>query len=281
MINKDQLKVFFLYSDEKNERFIEHIINSSNFCISCGELCDDCRLPYKSHAGDISGIHPIFDELESFLDEPEIYLPKSMPPTDIVVVFNLHHDILAVLPEFLNEHGIKGLIVPVEGGDWVPLGLQRQIEDDLNEYGIQYAFPRPYCSLVPSGQPLIDYFIEYFRIGKPVIELNVFNGKIINGNVKISTPCGCAWYLVREIIRYKPPVDDILKEVISKGHHSYPCNADMKEDKALGDTTLHIAGYIHREIVYKAISENALAGEFNLIDNELEELKEKTGIIRS
>jgi hypothetical protein len=273
-----QIKVFFLYSDPetKYERFIEHLINSTKFCISCGELCDDCRLEYKSHAGDISGLHMLPDDLPSFIEEPEEFLPETMPPTDIVIAINVHQDILMGLPDLLRANNIPGLIVPIEDGDWVPLGLENQLREDLDEAGIQYAFPRPYCSLeFNNSTPLINDFIKYFKIGKPVIEINVKNGKISDGKVKISTPCGCAFYLNRELARYKPPIDGALKEVISKAHHSYPCNASMSKDIVLGDAPLHIAGYIHREIVYKAIAEFNKSEKFDIIDGEMGDLRKK------
>ena len=101
------------------------------------------------------------------------------------------------------------------------------------------------------------------------------NGKINDGKVKISTPCGCAFYLNRELARYKPPVDGALKEVISKAHHSYPCNASMSKDIVLGDATLHIAGYIHREIVYKAIAEFNKSDNYDIINGEMDALRKK------
>ncbi|MHA1729581.1 MAG: DUF166 domain-containing protein [Promethearchaeota archaeon] len=272
----EQIKLYFIYSDpEKNERFIEHLINTSSFCISCGDLCDDCRLTYKSHSKDINGIHMLPDNLPAFIEEPEEYLPESMPPTDIVIAINVHHDILTALPEFLNSHGIPGLIVPIDDGDWCPLGLEKQIEESLKEYGIQYAFPRPYCSLEPNGQPLIDNFIEYFKIGKPMIDVNIKNGKINECIVRRSSPCGCAYYVARELTRYKSPIDKELFEVISKAHHSYPCNASMNKDIILNEAPLHIAGYTHREVIYDGILKNAGTGKFKVIDEEIDELREK------
>ncbi|MHA1341430.1 MAG: DUF166 domain-containing protein [Promethearchaeota archaeon] len=268
------LNVYFIYSDEINERFIGHLINNRKFCISCGESCDDCRLDYGTYSRNISGIYYIEDNLPEFLDEPEKYLPTEMPSTDILIALKLHPDILASLPSFCKEHGIKGLIVPSEDKEWVPFGLQKQMEEELKEYGIQFVFPRPYCSMESNGQPLIQQFIDYFRIGKPKLKLVILNDHIIDGKVEISSPCGCLWYLNRELRRYQPKIDGSLKEVISKAHHSYPCNASMVEDRILGDAPLHIAGYLHRECVYNAIINFVPNGAFQFIKEELKELKE-------
>ena len=263
-----------MYSDDKNDRFIEHIINMTTFCISCGESCDDCRTGYGQFSNDITGILKFEQDFPAFLDDPDEFLPESMPQnTDIVIAINIHQDILSALPEFLDRHKIPSLMVPIENGDWVPMGLQKQVEEDLNEYKIQSAFPRPYCSLKPNGQPIIDEFISYFKMGYPIVDITVTNGKIANGIVQRTSPCGCMFYLNRELIRYNSPVDVVLKEVISKGHHSYPCNANMSTDIALNEAPLHIAGYIHREVVYKGIQENIGKGKNELIDRELKELE--------
>jgi thymidylate synthase len=273
----DKVNVFFIYSDPINERFINQLINQRKFCISCGQLCDDCRIPYGSFSGDISGVHYIPENLPEFIDEPNQYLPESIPNTDVVVAINIHQDLLSALPLLLSTNNIKGLIVPIENGSWVPLGLQRQIEEELKKFNIQSAFPRPYCSLESNGQPIIENFIKYFRIGKPKIKLRLMDDQILEGEVEISSPCGCAWYLIRELVRYKPKIKEDLKEVISKAHHSYPCNAAMIEDKALGDAPLHIGGYIHRECVYRAIV-NVVGYRFDFITHELPELALKTKI---
>ncbi|MBD3350729.1 MAG: thymidylate synthase [Candidatus Lokiarchaeota archaeon] len=270
------MNVYFIYSNQNNERFIEHLVNSRKFCISCGELCDDCRIPYGSHAKDISGLHYVPEDLPVFVEEPENYLPDTIPNTDVVIAIQIHPDILTALPELLHNNNVQALIVPVEDGDWVPMGLQKQVEEELNKYNIQYAFPRPYCSLMPNNQPLIQRFIEYFQIGQPKLNLITKNNKIIEGNVEISSPCGCAWYLMRELLRYKPEIDDKLKEMISKAHHSYPCNASMNTDIILKDAPLHIAGYIHRLEVYQAILNSTNSPEdFSDIIEEIIELKKK------
>lgn len=274
-MDSEKVMVFFIYSNPINERFINHIINQRKFCISCGQLCDDCRIPYGSFSSDISGIHYIPENLPEFIDDPNQYLPESLPSTDIVVAINIHQDILVALPQLLISNNVKGLIVPIEAGSWVPIGLQKQVEEELKKNNIQNVFPRPYCSLESNGQPLIQRFIDYFKIGKPKIKLRLNDDQILEGSVEISSPCGCAWYLTRELIRYKPKINENLKEVISKAHHSYPCNAAMIEDKALGDAPLHIGGYIHRECVYQAIEEN-VGDRFKFIHTELPQLAQKT-----
>lgn len=266
------MNLFYIYTGEIHERFIENIVNASKFCISCEPFCDDCRIPYGSFVDDIVGIHQVPEDLPDFIEDPEEYLPSTMPETDVLIAINLHPDILTALPDFLETFNIKGIIVPIEDGSWVPMGLQKQVEAELKEKSIQSAFPRPFCTLDFTGQPLIDQFIDRYKIGRPKLELIVKDGKIIRGNVLRSTPCGCAWYLVRQLVRFEEPLDETLNEKISKAHHAYPCNASMKVDPVLKDTTLHEAGYIHRYSVYEGIKADK---EYKILEEETKSTREQ------
>jgi hypothetical protein len=44
-----------------------------------------------------------------------------------------------------------------------------------------------------------------------------------------------------------------LRERISEAHHSYPCTGSMERDTELGDTVLHVGGYIIREAMEDAL----------------------------
>ncbi|MHA1146552.1 MAG: DUF166 domain-containing protein [Candidatus Helarchaeota archaeon] len=266
------MNIYFIYSGEIHERFIENLVNANKFCISCEPFCDECRLEYGSFVDDIVGVHQIAEDLPDFIEEPEEFLPTTMPETDVVVAINIHADILTSLPDFLEKFNIQGVIIPIEDGAWVPLGLQKQVETELKEKGIQYAFPRPFCTLEFTGQPVIDQFIDRYKIGRPKVELIVKDGKIVKGKVIRSSPCGCAWYLVRQLVRFEEPLDDTLNEKISKAHHSYPCNASMKIDPVIKETPLHEAGYIHRFCVYEGIRADK---EYEILEQESKHAREQ------
>jgi len=275
--NKGNLNVFFIYSEEKNERFIGNLINNRKFCISCGNSCDDCRLEYESHTQNIVGVHFLEDNLPDIIEEPEKYFPDEITDVDVLVGLKIHPDLLIYLPYYCEKNKIKALIIPCEDKNWISIGVQNQMEYDLKKFGIQYAFPRPFCALKSNGQPIIEKFIRFFRIGFPSIKINIQDDKIIDCKVEISSPCGCMWYITRELKRNQPIIDLKLKEIISKAHHSYPCNASMIEDNVLKDTTLHIAGYIHRASVYKAII--SVSNKFPFIEEELNQMKDKLNLI--
>ncbi|MBN2157533.1 MAG: thymidylate synthase [Candidatus Lokiarchaeota archaeon] len=275
--------LIFLYSLQKDERFIENLLNVKKFCISCGEeKCDDCRDNYGPFSENIVGVYqlPESTSLSSLIDEPESFLPEDIPEANVLIVVNLHGDILTSIPEFAYNHGIKLVIVPIEIGELVPEGLERQVSDELDNYKIEYAFPRPFCALMKNSKyPLLNEFIDYFHLGYPKMDFKIENNRIIECEVKTTAPCGSTFYICRELVRNNTLINKKLKELISKSHHAYPCNASMKEDPVLGDTTLHIAGYIHREAIYSAILEKTHDSKARIISDlkkEIEELRKNS-----
>ncbi|MHA1786231.1 MAG: DUF166 domain-containing protein [Candidatus Helarchaeota archaeon] len=252
------MEIYVLYQDEEQstafaENFMGNIINYQKFCISCGvDLCDECRLEYGSKADAIIGLYQFPSDLPEMIEEPEEYFPKDVPKVDVLVAIGIHQDILSEIPELMEMQGIPALIVPVENGDWLPFGLQKQLERSLNEKGLEYAFPRPFCALDYGKFDKINEFIDYFKIGKPIVELKTIDDDIVKGKVIRSSPCGCAWYVVRQLV-FRNDEEGTLEEKISKAHHAYPCNASMKVDPVLKEQTLHVGGYIHRFCVYRAL----------------------------
>ena len=246
------MKLYVFFQDPVAEQFIGNILNYNKFCTSCDPYCDDCRLDFGNHANNILGVHKFQENLPDIIEEPEKYLPSTIPEVDMFLVLGIHPDLLTGLPQLAQEFGVKGMIVPVESGKWVPFGLQKQVEAELADYNIQSAFPRPFCSLDKTGQRYIDEFIDFFKIGKPIVELDIRNNKFKGGRVIHTSPCGCMFYVVRQLIRFEETLDK-MEEKISKYHHSYPCNASMNVDPVLKDTTLHIGGYIHRYAIYDAV----------------------------
>ncbi|MFZ3113460.1 MAG: DUF166 family protein [Methanothrix sp.] len=47
-----------------------------------------------------------------------------------------------------------------------------------------------------------------------------------------------------------------MRERISEAHHSYPCTGSMERDNELGDTVLHVGGYIIRDAVESGLKKS-------------------------
>jgi len=255
---KPRLKLSVLYSDDYGERFIGNLINFYGFCRACETFnerlyCDNCRYVYGSYAGDFCLVSFVSKPNVPFIDEPESILPP-VPKCDVLVAVALHPDLLLALPSVLARGGLKALIVPVEDPAWLSPGLARQIREECSIHGLECSFPKPFCSIdnVNNGS-VIDGFVAYFKIGKPVLDIEV-SGEIVR-DVKVlrSSPCGSTWYIAKRMVGC---TIDELPDVVSKAHHAYPCTASMAYDQEIGDTILHKAGHIIFEAIYRGISDS-------------------------
>ncbi|MFX1496683.1 MAG: DUF166 domain-containing protein [Promethearchaeota archaeon] len=291
MIDKHYSLGIFFGTDPDTEmltqKFVGNLINHEDFCKACEVLeqnvkCDKCREYVKSYASSIYFYEKIGENVPELIEEPEDYLPKSLPPVDFLMVVGIHQDLLSGLPSYLKNSGIKAVIIPIEDPKWVPPGLQVQVLEEFEKYGIQAAFPKPFCSLnkepneynkvgfhLTKNHNFINEFIDYFKIGKPVVSLLLSrDGNSIEDTCVIqSAPCGSTYYICQQLkskyFKDGESGEISLNERISKAHHAYPCNASMDQDSILKDSILHVAGYLVR---------NAIRCELNLEEQEGQKL---------
>jgi len=246
------MRIFVAYNGKFGERVLGNLINYKNFCISCDKLCIFCRDDRAlNFADNITGIYTQPLNLPGYIEDPIKYLPSSIPENDVLLAINLHPDIITEIPNLAKDAGTRLIIAPVEEPNWLSAGLKKQLKEKCEKFGIVFAAPKPFCSLKKGEDPLIDQFIENFRIGFPILKIGLVNKNITTVQVLCSQPCGCAYYVVQKLKNVH--VDDKLNEVISSAHHAYPCTASMDRDTELKDTILHKAGYIIREAVHNAI----------------------------
>ncbi|MBC7131124.1 thymidylate synthase [Candidatus Bathyarchaeota archaeon] len=253
------LTLVFVYSGPFAERVIRNLINDPSFCKSCGLLCDSCKYGVYSYVNNIRAAIelPSPNELPAFIDRPEDYMPKKLPPADLCIASGLHKDLLLELPIRLKSFGIKGLIVPIEDFNEVPSGLRKQLESLCNELGLEAAFPKPFCALnVDEANPTISRLVTELRIGRPEMEIITAKkggSEVIEAAiVRRSAPCGSTWYVARKL-RGVEINKARLYDAIAKAHHSYPCTATMNVDPETNEPILHLGGFIIREAVEKAL----------------------------
>ncbi|MFX1520450.1 MAG: DUF166 domain-containing protein [Promethearchaeota archaeon] len=230
------MRIYILHSyEEYVNRFVETLATHS-----------------PSLAASIIGIDERSKNLPSFVEDVSPYLPENMPDSDLLIMIGVHQDLLASLPQIVEKTGAKAVIVPLEDPTWCPLGLQKQIERDLEQMNVEYSFPKPFCSLKPNdATPTINEFIELSSMGMPLVKVEIEN-ELFSDDCKVlrSAPCGSSYYVI-ENLKMKH-ISDVEKE-ISKYHHAYPCTASMAIDNVLGDTILHRAGYMIQAAVKNAM----------------------------
>ena len=238
-----------------------NLVNYSEFCISCGEACTKCRTVAPDLSKYIVALMEMPDpaSLGDFIDDVEPLLPQNIPAADIAIVINVHPDVLFGLLPRLNEAGVKGIIGGSESPRELPLGQRKQLEDKAAELGMEAAFAKPFCAPHPDpAKPSIAKFLKDAKIGNPVIEFTLQKSRegknvILAANVIRSAPCGSTWYVAKKMLGLEPDQSD-LRERISEAHHAYPCTGSMDRDTELGDTVLHIGGYIIRDAVEDGLS---------------------------
>ena len=256
------------------QKFVGNLINDDEFCKACELLekdvkCDKCR----EHLGNFSNSIFFYDKLgenvPDFIEDPEDYLPKSLPQVDFIMVVGIHQDLLSGLPEYLKDKNIKAVIIPVENPKWVQPGLQVQVLEAFENHEIQAAFPKPFCALnkeldeynkegfnITRNRNFINEFIDHYKIGVPIISFLLSkDGKSIEDTCVLqSAPCGSSYFVLQQLkAKYLEDGEISLNERISKAHHSYPCNASMDQDAILKDSILHVGGYLIRNAIRKEL----------------------------
>jgi hypothetical protein len=253
------LRLIVFYNGDFGQRVVGNLINYSGFCISCADACTQCRNVRPGMAENIVGLIEMPDpaSLGDFIDDVEPLLPKDIPSADIALVINVHPDILYGLLPKLKAAGVKGIVGGSESPRELPLGQRKQLEEKAAELGMETAFAKPFCALVPDpAKPNIHAFLQQAGIGDPVIDVTVQKSRegkdhILAANVVRSAPCGSTWFVAKRLLGLEPDQPDI-RERISEAHHAYPCTGSMERDAELGDTVLHKGGYIIRDAVEDA-----------------------------
>jgi len=245
------MKIYALLSGRFGEKVIGNLVNLSNFCRVCGATCNYCRSGQPSFGPSISGIHNASNDIPSVLDDPESYLPKNPPQVDIILPIGIHLDMLAVMPKLVKMTGARGVIVPIEDVGWCPQKMHQSLKKELDEMGVESAFPKPFCALEENGSPVIDSFVREFKIGRPQLAAKICDGVICEVKVVRSAPCGSTWFTAHEINKLKI---DSLDKVVWKSHRGYPCTAGMHIDPETGEPFLNLSGQIILDAVHNALS---------------------------
>ncbi|MHC6180248.1 DUF166 domain-containing protein [Clostridium sp. JNZ X4-2] len=238
---------FYIKTDSRfaNSKFIPNMKNFKEVCTVCGKECIWCRGRYKlNFMENISEIVKLPDLYRKFEDYPLKYLPDKFKKHDIAVLIGIHEDIIVEIPKLIHESGGKGIIAPCESGSWMSKWTKEKLVEECEKYNLQYAFPKPFCTLNYGKFPVINEFIHFFKMGKPKFRLYVDkNNVIVKAEVIISAPCGNGYNIAKHLVGRKLGED--ARKFLAKYWHSYPCLGDMHIDGELGDTPLHISGYTH------------------------------------
>lgn len=192
-----------------------------------------------------------FSSLPPIIEEPEEFLPKSLPQADLLLSLGESPGVAELIPGLVKISKAKALIAPCDNPDWLPPGLRGQIKKELERCRISCSFPSPFCSLTKrvSEDKYIKSFARYF--GKPEITLNCKHGRIDKVLIRRDSPCGCIRFIAEKLSGLKVKK---AEEKAALFHHYYPCLASGKIDRKLKDSLLHQSANITKTTVKKAIA---------------------------
>ncbi len=180
--------------------------------------------------------HHLPTALPMILDDPDEFLPDGIGQGDVAIAINIHQDLLVELPAALGDKGAQALVAPIESPEWIRPGLVNQVTRECRRFGLESAFPKPFCALSPAG-PVLKQFCEEYNVGRPKLAIEVQDGLVAKAEVVRGSPCGLTHWVAERLVGQ--PADDSLEHKAAELLHLRPCLATQIMDPQLGDTVMH------------------------------------------
>jgi len=189
------------------------------------------------------------------IDDPDDFLPKSLPAADLLLSLGEVPGLAQLLPDLVQRSGARAVIVGIDHTSALPAGLEAQVRGWFESMDVPAVFPKPLCSLTESttgvhrrlstyDNALVRRFAAAF--GCPVFHLTVEAGRVAQADVVRDSACGCARHVAENLPG--TPVDEAVEKA-GLLHHHFPCLASMAQDPDYYDTLMHVSGHRVREAV--------------------------------
>ncbi len=201
--------------------------------------------------------------LPMVIDEPEEFLPASLPEQDLLLAFQEEPRAAQLIADVAKLCHARAVIAPVDREEWMPRGLVQQVGGWLRKAGIAAAFPKPLCALTedaaaggaaaPGGAPSRE-IAEFARVfGRPSFTIACDPATRLITEVKVvrDSVCGCARHAAEKLVGVAA---DDAEQAAGLAHHHYPCMASMGVDSDFNDTLMHVSGNIMKQEVAKAVA---------------------------
>ena len=194
------------------------------------------------------GLPPIPEEREeeALLDELIRRLPRPYE-ADLLLFLAEEAGAFLLLPELVQRLDVRAVIGPVDDYGALPRGLEKQLSEELEEIGVIFAFPRPFCSLSGGDGP-VGVFSE--RFGAPRLEVELDGDVIRAVRVLRGSPCGSTYYMARRLVGAEVEKAPSLAGLYVQ---TYPCLASHVEDPLIGEDLIHVSASLAKAAVEKAI----------------------------
>lgn len=191
-------------------------------------------------------IPKVIDDPKDFVNR---YMDLKRVDADLLLYMPENTEAFSLLPEIMYRLDIPRAIAPVDDYYWLPRGFERQISEELNEYGFKAVFPRPFCSLSKSTDPIINEFAKKF--GSPKFKVQIDDNRLTKIKVIRGTPCSSAYFVSRKLlntdIKSAPTLAGLYTQV-------YPCLATHSIDPVIGEEMIHLSAELMKRALQIAIN---------------------------
>jgi hypothetical protein len=199
--------------------------------------------------------------LPHVIDEPEDFVPSTLPPADLLLCFQEDARAAQLIPEIARRCGAKAVIGAIDREEWLPRGLAGQLSRWFADTGVAAVFPKPLCSLTEESSGLREAAVTYRsapisvfarRFGRPSFEImcDRESGAIRSVDVIRDACCGCARAAASRLVGVSI---DRAEETAGLAHHHHPCMASMGVDPDFNDTLMHVSGNLMKDAVREAL----------------------------
>ncbi len=199
--------------------------------------------------------------LPAVIDEPDEFLPESLPSSDLILSMTEVPAAAQLLPDVAKMTGARAVLAPIDNVAWLPVGLARQVWGWLAPMGVTLVAPRPFCSLTettynvqgectPYDDPVIREFAAHF--GQPAfrVEVDPTTHTIVRLEVTRDACCGCARFVAGKL------AGTPLAGAVEDGtlyHYRAPCHAGTTPHAPYGDSLMNVSAGLMREALRAAL----------------------------
>jgi len=183
--------------------------------------------------------------LPNFIEDPEEFvkglnLDPKVFDADLLILYTFHPDLTPEIVKMAGEHGVKAAIIP---GGIARAGSIGELERIAEMYNIHIEVDEICCTLEKCGVPAVDEFAE--KLGKPELEAEIKDGRIVSINVIRGSPCGSTWHaaqgLIGKTVEEAPSMAGLLCQ-------QYPCRAVRGTPGGI-----HTSGDLHKDAMERAL----------------------------
>lgn len=199
-------------------------------------------------------IYKLNVKFPKIIEDPELFIIKNIEipnkNVDLLLYMPEEAPAFTILPTLIKMCDIKNVIAPIDDYNWLPRGIEKQILDEIENFGCNVIFPRPFCSLSKCNNDIINMFASKF--GLPRFRVKIKNNRILSISIIRNTPCGSSKYVSTKIVGL-----DINTAPQYAGLYTqlYPCLASHVKDPYLGKDMIHLSASIMSKAVESAIKD--------------------------